>query len=111
MAPKGLEAKQLYDGPFLTILWETPRRIMGIRWKPITASMRDDDFKAALTLFAGHVEQKGAHGILVDVEDSHHRTGRDVQEWRVNNISSRYAAAGSDASRFSSRWVQRFRSG
>jgi hypothetical protein len=56
--------------------------------------MTDEDFKAALTLFAGHVEQMGAHGILVDVEDFRHRTGPDVQEWRIKNISGRYAAAG-----------------
>ena len=94
MAPKELEAKQLHDGLFLTILWDTPRRIIGIRWKPSTASMTDEDFKAALTLFAGHVERMGAHGILVDVKDFRHRTGPDVQEWRIKNISNRYAAAG-----------------
>jgi hypothetical protein len=55
MAPKELEAKQLHDGLFLTILWDTPRRIIGICWKSSTASMTED-FKAALTLFAGHVE-------------------------------------------------------
>ena len=36
----------------------------------------------------------GAHGILVDVSDFHHRMGPGVQEWRVKNISSRYTAAG-----------------
>jgi hypothetical protein len=94
MPPKELEAKELYDGPFLTILWDTPRRIIGIRWKPSTAKMTDEDFKAALMLFASHVEQMGAHGILVDVEDFHHRMGPDVQEWRIKNISNRYAGAG-----------------
>ena len=94
MAPKELEAKQLHEGPFQTILWDTPRRIIGIRWKPATAKMTDEDFKGALTLFADHVERMGAHGILVDVSDFHHRMGPGVQEWRVKNISSRYAAAG-----------------
>jgi hypothetical protein len=94
MAPKELEAKQLYDDPFLTILWDTPRRIIGIRWKPSTAQMTDEEFKASLTLFAGHVEKMGARGILVDVEDFRHRMGPDVQEWRIKNISPRYAAAG-----------------
>jgi hypothetical protein len=94
MAPKELEAKQLHEGPFLTILFDTPRRIIGIRWKPATAKMTDEDFKGALTLFAEHVERMGAYGILVDVADFHHRMGPGVQEWRVKNISSRYAAAG-----------------
>ena len=94
MAPKELEAKQLHEGPFLTILWDTPRRIIGIRWKAATAKMTDEDFKGALTLFADHAERMGAHGILVDVSDFHHRMGPGVQEWRVKNISSRYTAAG-----------------
>ena len=94
MAPKELEAKQLHEGPFQTILWDTPRRIIGIRWKPATAKMTDEDFKGALTLFAEHVERMGAQGILVDVSDFHHRMGPGVQEWRVKNISRRYSAAG-----------------
>jgi hypothetical protein len=94
MAPKELEAKQLYEGQFLTILWDTPRRIIGIRWKPATAKMTDEDFKGALTLFADHVERMGARGILVDVAGFHHRIGPGVQEWRVKNISSGYTAAG-----------------
>src|SRR5215510_14149493 len=65
MAPKELEAKQLHEGPFLTILWDTPRRIIGIRWKPATAKMTEEDFKGALTLFADHVERMSAHAIHV----------------------------------------------
>ena len=94
MAPKELEAKQLYDGPFLTVLWDTPRRIIGIRWKPSTAQMTDEDLKAVLTLFAGKVEEMAAHGVLVDVADFHHKMRPGMQEWRVKNISNRYPAAG-----------------
>ncbi len=94
MAPKELQAKQLYEGQFLTILWDTPRRIIGIRWKPTTAEMTDEDFKSALTVFAEHVERTCAEGILVDVADFHYRMGPGVQEWRVKNISTRYSAAG-----------------
>ena len=94
MRERQLEGKQLYDGTFLTILWDTSRRIIGIRWKPATANMSDEDFKADLTRFAGEVEQMGARGILVDVADFHHRMGSGVQEWRIKNISNRYAAAG-----------------
>jgi len=56
--------------------------------------MTDEDFKAALTLFAGHVEQKKARGILVDVSRFRHKPGPEVLPWRVKNISNRYAAAG-----------------
>jgi hypothetical protein len=56
--------------------------------------MTDEDFKADLTRFAGHVEQRRARGILVDVRRFRHTMGPGVQEWRVRNISSRYDAAG-----------------
>jgi hypothetical protein len=56
--------------------------------------MTDEQFKAQLTSFAGHVEQKKAQGILVDVSRFRHKPGPDVQPWRVKNISNRYSAAG-----------------
>jgi hypothetical protein len=43
MKANQLEAKQLHDGPFLTVLWDTPMRFIGIRWKPSTAKMTDED--------------------------------------------------------------------
>jgi len=62
MDTKQLEAKQLYVGSFLTVLWDTRRRIIGIRWKASTARMTDEDFKAALSIFACQFEQMGAQG-------------------------------------------------
>ena len=56
--------------------------------------MSEEDFKAALTTFAGYVEQQQARGILVDVAQFRHRPSPDLQPWRVQNISTRYAAAG-----------------
>jgi hypothetical protein len=45
--------------------------------------MIDDDFKAALAMFAGHVEAKQAIGILVDVKQFRYKMGPEVQQWRV----------------------------
>jgi hypothetical protein len=84
----------LHDDTFLTILWDANTRVIGIDWKEATSSMTDDDFKAELQRFAGFVEAKKAQGILVDVARFRHKTGPGVQEWRVNNISTRYSAAG-----------------
>jgi hypothetical protein len=53
-------------------------KIVGIDWKEGTSSMTDEDFKAELTLFAGHVEQKKARGILVDVSRFRHKPGPEV---------------------------------
>jgi hypothetical protein len=56
--------------------------------------MTEEEFKADLTLFADHVEEKRARGILVDVSHFRHKMGPGFEEWRVRNISSRYSAAG-----------------
>ena len=88
------EGRELHDRRFLKILWDDPSRIIGINWKETTAEKSDEDFKADLKTFAGYVEQQKARGILVDVAQFRHRPGPDLQPWRVNNISTRYAAAG-----------------
>jgi hypothetical protein len=85
---------QLHEDKFSNILWDESTRIIGIAWKEATSSMTDEEFKAELTLFAGHVEQTKARGILVDVSGFRHSPGPDVQPWRVKNISNRYNAAG-----------------
>ena len=89
-----MQTTQLHEDKFFKVLWDEGTRIIGIDWKEATSSMTDEEFKAELTLFAGHVEQKKARGILVDVSRFRHRPGPDVQPWRVKNISNRYSAAG-----------------
>src|SRR5262249_61803026 len=89
-----MQAIQLHEDTFLKISWEEEARVIGIAWKEATSSMTDEDFKAALTLFAGHVEQKKARGILVDVSRFRHKPGPEILPWRVKNISHSYAASG-----------------
>ena len=89
-----MPAAMLHDGRFLKIFWDAGTRIIGIEWKDSTAAMTGEDFKAALEMFAGHVEAQRARGILVDVAQFRHKVTPGVQEWRVRNISNRYAAAG-----------------
>jgi hypothetical protein len=89
-----MQTTQLHEDKFFKVLWDESTRIIGIDWKEATSSMTDEEFKAELTLFAGHVEQKKARGILVDVSRFRHRPGPDIQPWRVKNISNRYSAAG-----------------
>ena len=85
---------QLHEDEFLRILWDDSTRIIGIDWKESTAKMTDEDMKDELSLFAGHVENKKATGIIVDVTRFRHRMSPEVQQWRVKNISTRYGAAG-----------------
>jgi hypothetical protein len=89
-----MPATTLHEDKYLRIQWDGATRVIGIDWKESTAAMTDEDFKAELSLFAGHVEEKKAPGILVDVKNFRHKQGPDVQQWRVKNISTRYSAAG-----------------
>src|SRR5215469_12756832 len=85
---------ELYDDTLLRVVWDDTARIIRIEWKEATAAMTDSDFKTELIRFAGHVERCKACGILVDVMNFRHKPGPAMQEWRVQNISVRYAAAG-----------------
>lgn len=89
-----MQCTEIHDGKYLKVLWDEGARIIGIDWKEATSSMTDQDFKSELELFAGLVERKKAQGILVDVAHFRHKMAPEVQEWRVNNISTRYSAAG-----------------
>ena len=75
-----MSATQLHDARFLTILWDEGTRVISIDRKEAAASMTDEDFERDLTLFAGHVEQQKARGILVDVGRFRHKMAPDVQE-------------------------------
>lgn|SRR5262249_19358096 len=89
-----MKPETLHEGQYLRILWDEESRIIGIDWKETTSAMTTEEFKADLMLFATHVEFKKAPSILVDVTKFRHKMQPEVQEWRVKNISTRYAAAG-----------------
>jgi hypothetical protein len=89
-----MEPAQLHEDKFLQILWDEHKRIISIDWKEATSTMTDEEFKTQLTLFAKEVEEKKAPRILINVSKFRHQPGREVGEWRLKNISTRYNAAG-----------------
>lgn len=89
-----MQPEQIHEDRFLRILWDKDTKIIRIDWKEATSAMTSEEFKAELMIFATHVEQKKAFAILVDVARFQHKMSPDVQAWRVENISSRYNAAG-----------------
>jgi hypothetical protein len=84
----------LHEDEYLQILWDEQTRIISVDWKEATAKMTDEDFKTELTLFAKRVEENKAPRILIDVSKFRHRPSEEVGEWRRENISTRYNAAG-----------------
>ena len=89
-----MKPAQLHEDEYLQILWDEQTRIISIDWKEATSGMTDEDFKMELTLFAKQVEGKRAPRILIDVSKFRHRPGEEVGKWRLQNISTRYNAAG-----------------
>jgi len=89
-----MQTAQLHEDKFFQVSWDGKARLIRIDWKEATASMTDEDFRSQLELFAGLVEAKKAHGILVDVAHFRHTQGPSIQEWRLKNISPRYSGAG-----------------
>ena len=84
----------LHEDQYLQILWDSQTQIISIDWKAATSNMTDEDFKAELTLFAQHVEDKKAPSVLIDVIKFGHHPGEEVGAWRGKNITSRYNNAG-----------------
>jgi SpoIIAA-like len=84
----------LHEDEYLQILWDERTRVISIDWKEATSKMSDEDFKTELTLFAKRVEDNRAPRILIDVSKFRHRPGEEVAKWRLENISTRYNAAG-----------------
>ena len=89
-----MKSALLHEDEYLQILWDEQTRIISVDWKEATAKMTDEDFKAELTLFAKRVEDNKAPRILIDVSKFSHRPSEEVGEWRRENISTRYNAAG-----------------
>lgn len=84
----------VYEDQYMQIFWDEQTRLIGIEWKEATSTMTDENFKTELTLFAQQVEDKKASRILIDVSKFRHRPDEEVGKWRMQNISTRYNAAG-----------------
>ena len=84
----------IYEDQYMQIFWDEQTRLIGIDWKEATSTMTDENFKTELTLFAQQVEDKKAPRILIDVSKFRHRPNEEVGKWRMQNISTRYYAAG-----------------
>lgn len=87
-------ATQLQEDRFMRILWDEETRIIRIDWMEATSAMNDEEFKRALGWVAGHVTERKARGLLIDVRHFRHEMSAEVHQWRLRTISPRYNAAG-----------------
>ena len=86
--------RELYRDSFARFTLDPNRRCLELEWFEATATMSDDDFKAALVRLADYSETHGARRVVVDVRAFRHRPGPEIMGWRDATIIPRYNAAG-----------------
>src|SRR5260221_9846520 len=91
---KGMKLMNLYNDPRFKFEFDESHRILKFLWSEQTASMTDEDFKRALSLYADFAEKYAACGLLVDVRNFKHRPGPDIGKWRDATIVPKYVSAG-----------------
>ena len=85
---------QLHQNELWTISYDEAVSSVKIDWTEKTAHMTDDDFKDALSRFAGHAEEHSARCLLVDVQRFKHALSEELGQWRDTAIIPRYNAVG-----------------
>ena len=83
---------QLHQNDLWTISYDEAVSSVKIDWTEKTAHMTDDDFKDALSRFAGHAEEHSARCLLVDVQRFKHALSEELGQWRDSTIIPRYNA-------------------
>lgn len=87
--------KKIFDNRFYNFIHDPERNILIFEWTEETSSMTDDDFKEALSNYAGFSFELNGPGLLVDVRKFRHQMGEEVMNWRNEVCLPRYMAAGS----------------
>jgi hypothetical protein len=80
--------------PLYSIGYYKIEQLVELTWLPGTQMMTDQDFKAALEVFAESALQHRARRLLIDVRQFRHRPGDDVLAWRDEVIVPKYQRAG-----------------
>src|SRR5215475_12937367 len=83
---------KVHEDPLFT--FELEPNILHLVWTEKTASMTDEEFKRALSLYADCALKHRTAGLLVDIRNFRHRPGPEIGKWRSEEIVPRYKAAG-----------------
>ena len=88
----------VYESHYYNFVHCTKTNSLVFHWKPETATMTDNDFKEALSNFAGYAFEMKTPNMVVDVRQFAPETGVPSGEvmgpWRMEVVVPRYNAAG-----------------
>jgi len=87
--------KTVYQNRLYDFILDEENKVLIFDWTEETANMTDDDFKEALSNYAGFAFEYGGPGLLVDVMRFQHTIGEEALNWRNEEALPRYLAAGS----------------
>ncbi len=87
--------KKIFECRLYDFLLDEQNNVLIFDWKEETANMSDDDFRVALSNYAGFSFELSGPGLLVDVRKFKHSLGKEALEWRNIDCLPRYMAAGS----------------
>lgn len=86
--------KTLFSNSLYAFELSDDARVLSFRWTERTAQMTEDDFKEALSNYAGFALEHRVPGLLVDT--THFRYGKPTPDaWRDAHVLPRYLKAGS----------------
>ena len=85
---------QLHQTEFYTFTYDEKSKILKFLWTEKTADMKGEDFKEALTLYAGYAEEYEAPRLMIDVRAFKFNMTSELGTWRDEVISPRYNMAG-----------------
>ena len=88
-------ARKIYEGRLYNFLFDEENKVLIFDWTDETENMTDDNFKEALSNYAGFSFELNGPGLLVDVRKFKHKMGEEVMKWRNEDCLPRYMAAGS----------------
>lgn len=88
--------KTVYRHPLYDFIHDEENNILIFDWTEETSNMTDDNFKEALSNYAGFAFEFGGPGLMVDVRKFQHNIGEEASKWRNEECLHRYLAAGSN---------------
>jgi len=88
--------KKVFECRFYNFLLDKQNHVLIFDWNEETENMTDDDFKEALSNYAGFSFELDGPGLLVDVRKFKHSLGQEAMQWRNTDCLPRYMVAGSN---------------
>ncbi len=87
--------RTIYQNPFYKFVYSESDHTLVFEWNTNTENMTDDNFKEALSNYAGYAFELKGPGLIVDVRNFRHNMSEESMQWRNEACLPRYIAAGS----------------